>query len=111
MTEDKFRISKENAPVSFPLGQTVVTAAVASVMEGNPAFAKFVQVCMDRHAKGDWGQLSADDRKQNDQGWNNGGQLMSSYPIDPTWGIDGDKLWIITEWDRSVTTVLFPSDY
>jgi hypothetical protein len=60
-----------------------------------------------RHLNGDWGDLSDDDRRQNDAALQSGeDRLFSSYQVTP-----GLKLWIITEWDRSVTTLLLPSEY
>jgi hypothetical protein len=61
---------------------------------------------LQRHLSGDWGDLSDDDRQQNDAALKQGDRLLSSYQVSPTL-----KLWIITEWDRSVTTLLFPDEY
>ena len=86
---------------AFPLGRVVVTRAVdASGIDPLPYLR--------RHAMGDWGDLSPGDVKLNEDALTGEGRLMSSYtcPESP----DGD-IWVITEWDRSVTTVLFPSDY
>jgi len=60
-----------------------------------------------RHLKGDWGDLDASDRRHNDAALKSGkDRLFSSYQLTPNL-----KLWIITEWDRSVTTLLLPSEY
>lgn len=59
-----------------------------------------------RHATGDWGGLDPADKRANDSALANGERLLSAYPLR-----DGTKVWIITEWDRSVTTLLLPSDY
>ena len=60
-----------------------------------------------RHLHGDWGDLSGDDRRLNDAALASGeDRLFSSYQVMPDL-----KLWIITEWDRSVTTLLLPSEY
>ncbi|HHZ9395373.1 plasmid related protein [Pseudomonas aeruginosa] len=60
-----------------------------------------------RHLDGDWGDLDDSDRRQNDVAMKSGDdRLFSSYQVTP-----GLKLWIITEWDRSVTTLLLPSEY
>jgi hypothetical protein len=61
---------------------------------------------LQRHLSGDWGDLSDDDRHQNDAALKQGDRLLSSYQVTPTL-----KLWIITEWDRSVTTLLLPNEY
>ena len=58
-----------------------------------------------RHVAGDWGDLSADDKKENDYSVTRSLRIFSAYEI-------GDsKLWIITEADRSVTTILLPEEY
>jgi hypothetical protein len=59
-----------------------------------------------RHCQGDWGDLDADDIKANQYALRHGMRLLSSYRINAE-----DKLWIITEADRSVTTLLLPEDY
>lgn len=59
-----------------------------------------------RHLRGDWGDLSHQDRLVNEQALQFGGRLFSSYQIDPDL-----TLWIITEWHRRATTLLLPSEY
>lgn len=93
----------------FLLGQLVATAAVAQRMKEEPAFAGFVRCCISRYIAGDWGDLCASDKQQNDDAVKNSDdRILAAYenPDHPDW-----KLWIITEWDHSATTVLFPSDY
>lgn len=58
-----------------------------------------------RHFAGDWGEVPESDAKLNDEALLNGERILSAYTL------DGQKVWIITEADRSVTTVMFPSDY
>ena len=60
-----------------------------------------------RHASGDWGELDAHDRRENERSLKNGWRVFSSYPV----GEDGQKVWVITEADRSCTTILLPSEY
>jgi hypothetical protein len=59
-----------------------------------------------RHASGDWGDLGADDKRLNDRAVRDCGRLLSAYKLD-----GGVKVWIITEADRSATTVLLPDEY
>jgi hypothetical protein len=59
-----------------------------------------------RHLAGDWGDLSEADRRLDDEALRRKERLLSSYQITPTL-----TLWIITEWDRSVTTLLLPHEY
>jgi hypothetical protein len=58
-----------------------------------------------RHATGDWGELCAFDRRQNEMALRNGYRVLSSYPIGE------ERIWIITEADRAVTTILLPEEY
>ncbi len=60
-----------------------------------------------RHATGDWGELDAQDRRENRRSLKHGWRVLSSYPV----GESGQKVWVITEADRSVTTILLPEEY
>ena len=83
------------------LGQIVSTPGVLhEVSRGDMGTA------LSRHVRGDWGDVCEDDKQANDNALRNGGRLLSSYL-----GSDGTKFWIITEADRSVTTLLLPSEY
>ena len=85
----------------FPLGQTVITAnAKAALPELD------VLMALQRHHSGDWGDVDNHDRQMNEQGLHSGGRLVSIYK-----SVRGQKFYIITEWDRSATTVLLPEDY
>jgi hypothetical protein len=59
-----------------------------------------------RHQSGDWGDLGAEDKALNDEAVKEGLRILSAYVTRK-----GIRLWIITEWDRSVTTALLPEDY
>jgi len=102
------------------LGQLVATRAVADLQENNQEFATFVNACLNRYLSNDWGVLAEDDKKMNDDAVKSGDErILASYPFPPNapwdaingWNIKEDKIWIITEWDRSVTTILFPGEY
>jgi len=87
----------------FRAGQLVMTAGVNDLVQRgalNPV------PYLRRHLDGDWGDLCDEDRRSNDAALKNGDRLFSSYRITPDL-----KLWIITEWDRSVTTLLLPDEY
>ena len=88
----------------FSPGQVVMTIGVdALVRQGRLNPTPFLL----RHLNGDWGDLDEDDRHLNDAALTSGeDRLFSSYQVTPDL-----KLWIITEWDRSVTTLLLPSEY
>lgn len=90
----------------FPTGRLVATAGIDAEIKRNPAFSDFVGQCMQRHIHGDWGDLTQEDKKANDAALKEGNRLLSAYEQKPF-----PKIWIITEWNRSVTTVLFPEEY
>jgi len=90
-----------NATITVPLGMLVATPnALANVN------SEEIQKALQRHVVGDWGELDEEDKKANDQALQNGERLLSAYQ-----SATGTKFWIITEADRSVTTVLLPEDY
>ena len=81
----------------------MTTAVDALIEEGRLDPAPYLY----RHLRGDWGDLDDGDRRLNDAALQSGeDRLFSSYQVAPDL-----KLWIITEWDRSVTTLLLPSEY
>ena len=87
----------------FPLGQTVATpGALAALASTGQSPLEF----LDRHVQGDWGELSEEDRQENEFSLREGFRLLSAYRLN-----DGTKIWIITEADRSATTILLPEEY
>jgi hypothetical protein len=88
----------------FKLGQIVATPAAIDMLR---AAALNPLLFLGRHAFGDWGQIDDDDREANRAALKNGSRLISSYTINR----NNDRLWIITEADRSVTTLLLPQEY
>jgi hypothetical protein len=61
---------------------------------------------LQRHAAGDWGEVDAHDKAENEYSLQQGFRLLSAYRL-----ADGTKIWIITEADRSATTLLLPEEY
>jgi hypothetical protein len=87
----------------FPLGQIVATpGALAALERANQSPAAFLS----RHVTGDWGELDPADIAENEFSIAHGFRLLSSYETGA-----GEKLWIITEADRSATTMLLPEEY
>ena len=87
----------------FELGQLAATpGALAALEESGEEPGTFIA----RHAAGDWGDLSEEDRNENEFSLLHGFRLLSSYRLR-----GGVKLWIITEADRSSTTILLPDEY
>lgn len=102
------------------LGQIVATREVTDLQESDQEFAIFVDVCLKRYLSNDWGILPKGDKKMNDKAAKSeDDRILASYPFpsDSPWtavnsyGGKEDRLWIITEWARSVTTILFPGEY
>jgi hypothetical protein len=88
------------APLS--LGRVVATpGALILLMEAGGHPFEYLA----RHATGDWGDLCAFDRRQNEIALRDGYRVLSSYEM-PT-----GRVWIITEADRSITTILLPEEY
>ena len=58
-----------------------------------------------RHVSGDWGELDAHDRRANERSLERGWRVLSSYTVGE------GRVWVITEADRSVTTILLPDEY
>ena len=83
-----------------------MTRGVADKLAEDFDFAEFVLKSLFRHINADWGELSEEDKQENEFSLKNSFRLLSAYERD---GVP--KIWVITEADRSVTTVLFPNEY
>ena len=104
--------------MQFQLGRLVATRSVANVMAVNTEFAAFVSDSLKRYVACDWGTLDREDHQANDRAVKNGDErILAAYPFpsENVWFKDAfprdNKIWIITECDRSVTTILLPSEY
>lgn len=87
----------------FPLGQTFITpAAQEAIRDAGQLTLEFLL----RHQSGDWGEVCEADKRENELSLAQGFRLLSAYRTN-----EGEKLWVITEWDRSSTTILLPSEY
>lgn len=93
-------------PLRFPLGRVYSSRGVAD-LAANEGYDPLLHLT--RHIEGDWGALCEEDLERNDLALSEGGRLFSSYNLDP--GFSAKKVWIITEADRSATTILLPSEY
>ena len=95
----------------FRYGDVCCTPRISRMLREDPIMNDWIADCLDRHLRCDWGDICDEDREINDEsvrmenegemGW----RLMSSYTMDDI------KIWIITEADRSSTTILLPSEY
>lgn len=90
-----------NTPL-FSLG---AIAATPAVLEHFDQHGTDLHAYIARHHHGDWGDLCIEDARANQQALQFGGRIFSAYII------ASEKVWIITEADRSATTLLFPSEY
>ena len=86
----------------LPLGRLVATPGALELLSeaGEDPLGYLA-----RHASGDWGDLDAQDRRENERSLKHGWRVLSSYPV------GGKTVWVITEADRSVTTMLLPEEY
>ncbi len=90
----------------FKAGQIAMTKGVNDMVAGDGAFAEFIFGALKRHLSGDWGDVCREDAQENEWSLAHGERLLSSYIYTKQ-----VKVWIITEADRSVTTILFPDEY
>jgi hypothetical protein len=95
-------------------GTLLHTATVNEAAKANSIFALFIMQIIIKHRNRDWGDCCEEDWNLNDTALREKGRILSSYnlpqdlkSIHPP----NEKVWIITEWDRSYTTILFPSEY
>ncbi|MCB0032669.1 MAG: hypothetical protein KDE51_01505 [Anaerolineales bacterium] len=95
--------AEEEPTPLFELGQVVATQGFldAAFRTGTNPY-EYIQ----RHVTGDWGQLCEEDKQMNQDGLDHAGRIFSMYHLS-----DETKIYVITEWDRSVTTLLLPSEY
>ncbi|KFI12074.1 type I restriction endonuclease subunit M [Vibrio coralliilyticus] len=89
--------------IPFEIGELMLTSGVYHHLKNN--IGASLDIFIYRHKNGDWGEVSMEERTLNDEATRNGGRIMSVYTI------CSKKVWIITEADRTLTTVLFPIEY
>jgi hypothetical protein len=102
--ESERRTKAVERTTKFQLGQVVATPGALEALERAGVTPLRL---LGRHETGDWGDLSDDDIAENELSLKEGFRLLSSYKLPQT----VDKIWIITEADRSVTTLLLPEEY
>jgi len=91
----------------FELGNLVATASIDERMKKEPSFLHFIQVSLGRYVNCDWGDLDEEDKKRNDEAVRIGSIMILAAYIYPK---TKETVWIITEWDRSATTILYPEE-
>lgn len=96
-------MSTPSARPLFPLGQVVATPGALAALQ---AAKQLPLELLRRHQMGDWGDVPAEDKQENDLSVTHALRLLSAYTLST-----GVKIWLLTEWDRSVTTLLLPDEY
>lgn len=99
----KHDMSPDEPEPRFPLGQIVATPGALETLE---AIGQDPMELIKRHVTGDWGDLVDEDKKENELSLKEGYRLLSAYVL-----ANKVKVWIITEADRSATTILLPEEY
>jgi len=95
--------SYDSASISLPLGQLLATpGALRALAHAGQSPIAFLR----RHMAGDWGEVCPEDAQANAHAAEHGGRILSAYTLS-----SGVKIWIITEADRSATTLLLPEEY
>lgn len=94
--------AKHLPPPLFPLGRVVITPGASEALKADGAALMTILV---RHRTGDWGDLDDEDKHANNVALSRGTRLLSAYHV------KGTEVWIITEADRSATTILLPEEY
>lgn len=88
----------------FELGNVVIKESISARMKEDKHFDIFVKCSLGRFKNCDWGILCAEDKAVADEAVTSGQMVMGAYKY------KDEEIWIITEWDRSVTTILFPHE-
>lgn len=100
---------KDNTP-QLPLGQLLITPGAQQALiavEGEATYLNVLMQLLGKHATHDWGVVCREDSRTNDWAVTSGARVISAYLLQD----NTTKLWVITEADRSVTTVLLPEEY
>ena len=103
MLRQNSNTTRTNIGARFALGETFITPGAQEALEiaGQTAI-QFLR----RHMSNDWGEISEEDARENELSLREGYRLLSAYRT-----VRGQRIWIITEADRSATTILLPSEY
>lgn len=89
----------------FNIGRFVMTKGIANEIENKPSYKNEILDCLTKYLSGDWGSLCEEDKLANELAIKNNDRILAKYPTSS--GI----IYMITEWDRSYTTVMFVEEY
>ncbi len=93
------------------VGNVLMTQGIAALIKRKPSYREFVIKCVQRHMSEDWGDLCKEDAEMNDEAVRLEREGKETDRIFSSYNCDEGKIWIITEYDRSYTTVLLPEEY
>ncbi|TGP44886.1 hypothetical protein EN871_09910 [bacterium M00.F.Ca.ET.228.01.1.1] len=96
--------NEEDRKPLFLLGRTTATRGSLDLLQRAEVHPRQL---LDRHRCGDWGELSAEDRAANERAIADGARVISAYVVGP----NDERVWVISEADRSSTTILLPFEY
>ena len=97
--------------IDLPLGLVTMTPGAQDLFEAYGSLGSlFLAYCLKRHMTGNWGNVDKEDWETNDDALATGGRILSAYILDED-KPQSTRIWIITEADRSVTTILTPDEY
>lgn len=91
----------------FQTGKVLLSQQVYERVEEDSNFSQYVLLALLKYKRCDWGDCCVEDKQANDSAIVNGDRIFATY----IYPMDNTKIWIITEADRSITTVLFPDEY
>ena len=96
-------LTVHSSPTLFPLGRVVATPGALTLLERRESSTSEL---LELHHRGIWGEVSEDDARANEEALHGGARIFSVYQFSPS-----ERIWIITEADRSATTLLLPEEY
>jgi len=100
--EQQDQINQDTKIICFPMGHLAATPGALDLLDRAGVDASQL---LQRHQRGDWGNVPAEDAEENDFSVGNGNRILSSYLV------GDERIWIITEANRSSTTLLLPEEY
>lgn len=107
-------ITEDRTTHLFPIGSISATRGIVDLIAEKRVTQEYIKSIVERHQSGDAGVTCDDTKEANCQALLDGTRIISAYPIDtnkPSKGFGDNTIWIITEADRSHTTILLPEEY
>ena len=89
----------------FDIGRFVMTKGIANEIDNNPSYQNEILDCLTKYLSGHWGSLCDDDKQANELAIKNNDRILAKYIT------SSGSIYMITEWDRSYTTVMFVEEY